>query len=128
KLVVPERTTSDAPFDIKVHLEAQEPTEGLLRIQRDGEVIAQQRVTVKPGRNAPMVLPERLTDGGFHNYTATFEAANDPRPQNNRANAFTWLRGEPRVLLIEGDEDPTSVRFLSGALRAESIAVDIGDA
>ncbi len=125
KVVVPQRVAKDAPFELKVYLEAEEETTGRLRIFEDGDLIIEDDVTVRAGRNPPLVIPRRLTDGGFHNYTATFEAAGDTRPQNNRANAFTFLRAEPRVLLIEGSSQE-SARYLVGALQAENIVVEIG--
>lgn len=124
KIVVPQRTTRDAPFDLKVFLSADQETDGTLRIFEDGRLIIEERTTVRPGRNAPLVMSRRLQDGGFHNYRATFEAANDLRPQNNEANAFTYLKAEPRVLVVEGGEFEAA-RYLVGALRVENIAVDV---
>lgn len=126
KLVVPQRTAKDAPFDLKVFLQAQKETTGKLSIFQDGELIIQDTVTVKPGRNAPLVLPQRLKEGGFHTYTATLEAQGDMRQQNNRANAFTYLKAEPKVLLIEGGDDTNSIGFLAQALRTENLSVEMG--
>ncbi len=122
KVVLPQRTSKDAPFDMKVYLSSQEETEGTLRIFEDGELIIEEETTVRPGRNAPLVLTRRLQEGGFHNYTATFDAPGDLRPQNNKANAFTYLKAEPRVLMVEGGS-PDDARYLVGALQAENIAV-----
>jgi len=125
KLVVPQRTSKDSPFDLKVHLSAEQAARGLLRILRNGEVVAEQEVEVTPGKNPPLVLTQRIEEGGFHQYSATIENRDDPRPQNNRAQAFTYLKAEPRVLLIDGSTEPArSASFLVAALRAENIIVD----
>lgn len=127
KLVVPQRTTKDAPFDLKVFLSAERETMGRLRIFRDGEVIAEEDVVVRPGKNPPLVMTERLEEGGFHQYNAVFESREDPRPQNNRAQAFTYLKAEPLVLLVDGSTDSAaSSAFLASALRAESIRTVVG--
>lgn len=126
KLIVPQRTAKDAPFDIKVHLEAKQRTTGNLQVFRDGELIAENPVTVEPGRNPPIVLTDRLNDGGFHTYTARIETANDLRPQNNVANGFTYLKAEPKVLVIEGEPDLDRIGFFVQALRTENLDVEGG--
>ncbi len=127
KVIVPERTSKDAPFDIKIYVNAEQNTEGVVRVFEDGTLIHEEKRTITAGRNPPFILQRRLKEGGFHNYSATVEAAGDLRPQNNQANAFTYLKAEPRVLFIEGGQ-PESTRFLTAALRAENIAVDVGSA
>lgn len=125
KLVVPQRTTKDTPFDIKVFLSSQTNAKGRLRLYEDGKIIIDQEVDVAAGKNAPLVLPRRLEDGGFHRYRATMEVAGDARPQNNTAQAFTDLKADPRVLYVEGDQ--TSTNFLKPALELEKIRVDAVD-
>ncbi|MCB2154825.1 VWA domain-containing protein [bacterium] len=122
KIIVPQQTAKDSPFDVKVFLSSKEDTEGRLRLYEDGKLIVDQKVEVSGGRNTPLTLPRRLEEGGFHQYSATFEAAGDARPQNNRAEAFTYLKAEPRVLYVEGDH--TSTNYLAAALRLENIVVD----
>ncbi|MBX3728722.1 MAG: VWA domain-containing protein [Candidatus Sumerlaeia bacterium] len=124
KLIVPAQTARDAPFDLKVYMssENQTSTTGRLRVYEDDTLIVDQPVTVEPGRNPPLVLTRRLRDGGFHRYRASVEIPDDPRPQNNRAEAFTHLKAEPRVLYIEGDQ--MTRNYLAGALRLEEISVD----
>ncbi len=125
KLIVPQRTTKDAPFDVKVFLSSESDVNGRLRLYRDGQLIVDQDVDVTAGRNAPLVLPQRLDDGGFHRYSAEIEVAGDERPQNNRARGFTHLKAEPRVLYVEGDQ--TSTNFLYPALELEDIRVTFAD-
>ncbi|MEO8376964.1 MAG: VWA domain-containing protein [Candidatus Sumerlaeota bacterium] len=124
KIVVPERTAKDAPFDIKVFVNAEQNTDATIRIFEDGNLILEEKRGVSAGRNPPFIMQRRLKDGGFHNYTATVEAAGDQRPQNNQANGFTYLKAEPRVLLVEGG-DLQSTAYLHSALQAENIIVDV---
>ncbi|CAN5223105.1 VWA domain-containing protein [soil metagenome] len=124
KLVVPQRTSKDAPFELKVYLNAQQQSEGMLHIFRDGAMIAEEKVSLTPGRNAPLVLSQRLSEGGFHNYSATIDVPGDSRPQNNKGNGFTYLKAEPRVLLIEGSSLDDAA-YLTSALEQENIKVDL---
>lgn len=122
KVIIPAQTTREAPFEIKAYVSAERDTKGILRVIEDGKLIAEEEVEVKGGRNTPFVLPRRLEEGGFHKYQVTFEANGDTRVQNNRGEAFTYLKAEPRVLYIEGD-DSGEKNYLEGALRAEEIDV-----
>ncbi len=122
KVIVPSQTTREAPFEIKAYVSAERDTKGVLRVIEDGRLIAEEPVEVKGGRNTPFVLPRRLEDGGFHKYQVTFEAPGDTRVQNNSGEACTYLKAEPRVLYIEGD-DSQETNYLEGALRAEQIDV-----
>ncbi len=122
KVVVPQRTSKEAPFDLKVYLESEQEAQGLLRIYEDDQLIVEDTVRVSPGRNPPLVISRRLEEGGFHNYSATIEVQGDSRPQNNSSKAFTYLKSEPKVLIVDGSQDPTrDARYLLGALQAESI-------
>jgi uncharacterized membrane protein len=125
KIVVPQRTSKDAPFNIKVFLHAEKETTGILRLFEDGNLITEDRVKVQAGRNPPLSIKRRLKEGGFHNYSATIEAVGDTRPQNNIGNAFTFLKAEPKVLIIEGSE-LKDAQYLAGAMKAENINADIG--
>jgi len=133
KIVVPQRTQKDQPFELKIFTSMSSGEDqssgpksvtGTLRVFEDEKLIAEETITVDEGKNAPLVLPRRLQDGGFHRYRATFEAAGDQKSQNNQAQAFTNLIDKPRVLLVEGD--PTlETNFLAGALQIEDIQLSI---
>lgn len=125
RITLPQNTNEDAPFDVRVHLTSDEAARGVLRLYRDGDLVAQEEVPISAGRNVPLVIPQRLEEGGFHTYEATIEVPGDLRPQNNRAEGYTWVEGEPRVLLVEGG-DPASIGHLAAALRVENIRVDVG--
>lgn len=125
KLIVPQRTTKDAPFDIKVFLSSETDVKGRLRLYEDGNIIIDQEVEVGAGKNPPLVLPRRLDESGFHRYRATIEVPGDERPQNNTAQSFTDLKGDPRVLYVESDKD--ALNFLMPALQLEKIKVTAVD-
>lgn len=125
KVVVPQQTTKDTPFELKAYVSAERDTKGMLRVLEDGKLIAEEEVEVKAGRNTPFVLPRRISDGGFHKYQVTLDVKGDARVQNNSGEAFTYIKSEPKVLYIEGDES-SAENYLEGALKAEQILVTRG--
>lgn len=121
KIVVPQVAQRDSPFDIKIYVNAEKDTKGVLRVYEDDRLIAEAPVDVQGGRKSPLILPRRLDEGGFHKYRAAIEVEGDIRPQNNRAEAYTYLRSEPNVLLVDGDGEEAAL--LEAALVNESIRV-----
>lgn len=122
KVVVPQQTTKDTPFELKAYVSAERDTKGTLRVLEDGKLIAEEEVEIKAGRNSPFVLPRRVSDGGFHKYQVTLDVKGDARVQNNSGEAFTYLKSEPKVLYVEGDEE-ADTNYLEGALKSEQILV-----
>jgi Ca-activated chloride channel family protein len=74
------------------------------------------------------VGPNRLSftftpkDPGFLRFRVVVEAARDTFNQNDRADANTIVKGEPRVLVVKGDEEVAAQ--LVAALQAERQNVD----
>jgi len=130
KVVAPQQTALDAPFDVKIFAEARENTNAILRLYQSrqderGEhseaLVAEQKGDLIAGKKNGFVMPRRLSQGGFHTFRATIEAPNDARPENNTATGFTYVKSRPRVLYIEGDL--TGVNHLLPALRLQDIDV-----
>lgn len=57
----------------------------------------------------------------FNRYVVRLALENDARPENNAAEAYTFVSGEPRVLLIEGF--PAAARNLEAALASAQLDV-----
>ena len=99
-------------------------------------------VTLKTGRNVERVQVPALSSGGVHQFKAIFTAAGvdatvgpggegqaetqgatDTLLQNNTADAFTFVRGKGKVLLV--DNAPRGAgKFLREAMAAEGIDLD----
>lgn len=124
KLIAPQQSLLESPFDVKVIVEGRNDTKAKLRLFQDGALLADQDVQINAGKKNVFVLPQKLADGGFHTYRATIEAPDDARPENNAAYSFTYVKSKPRVLYIEGDE--TGTNYLAPALRAQDIELVIG--
>ncbi len=121
-LVIPASLREKEPFNIKVLVHAQEAGPGVLRLTENGQVIAEEKVELSPGKNAFQVS-RSIEKAGVYTYEATVEAENDRRPSNNRAQNFAFVKGLPRVLLVE--TETREGRFLAAALAAEGIQTDM---
>jgi Mg-chelatase subunit ChlD len=92
-----------------------------VRLFADGGQIDSQAVQLAAGPNrfSFLVTPKET---GFHTFRAVVEAGRDTFNQNNRADSDTIVNGEPRVLVLAGDENVAAE--LVGALKTEHQQVD----
>src|SRR5262245_19530281 len=74
-----------------------------IRLFVDGTQVASQAFDLKEGLNQ---VRFRFTpkDPGFHTFRVLVEAARDTFNQNDRADANTIVKGEPKVLVVIGDD------------------------
>ncbi len=72
-----------------------------LRIRAESEVVSEQKIMLKEGRQT-FSFPVQAETGGFVRYEAEVDAPNDGRKQNNQAAALVDVQGEPRILIVEG--------------------------
>ncbi len=116
KVQVPAKLKKGAPFEAKIFVQSDRAQSATVRLYRNDTPLGEQKVELSPGKNLftfPQVLPEQ----GFYNYDVRVDAEGDPLPQNNRAVAFSSVKGDPRVLLISGEpaEDQTLAAALTSA-------------
>ena len=69
-----------------------------------------------------MTFDVKPTEAGFHTFRVRIDAARDTFSENNRADSDTIVKGEPRVLVLAGDE--TVGNDLVKALKTERQTVD----
>jgi uncharacterized membrane protein/uncharacterized protein YegL len=91
------------------------------RLYVNGELAATQPVGLGAGANRVDFL-FTTKDAGFLRFRVVVEAARDTFNQNDRADANTIVKGEPRVLVVKGDEDVA--QQLVAALETERQTVD----
>ena len=91
------------------------------RLFVNGELAATKAVDLDAGANRLDFL-FTARDAGFLRFRVVMEAARDTFNQNDRADANTIVKGEPRVLVVKGDEDVAAQ--LVAALETERQAVD----
>ena len=121
---IPRRLKQGEPFDLVANIRSNVETKAKVRLYQSQFLVAEREIALKPGDNefrAPNLQP----DGNFVPFEVEVLPENDTVPENNRASAVASLRGQPRVLLVDGDSD--KARPLAEALRNARIAVDIRD-
>lgn len=120
KVVVENRVSLDAPFDIKVIASSRRAGKARLSLHQDGKLMGQPfEVDLTPGKKNVYTVSTQVRDAGFHAFEAQLDVEGDQIPENNRGYASTYGAGEPHVLFVDGDErhDP----LLPALLQSEKI-------
>ncbi len=97
------------------------------RLGASDETLSEQEVDLSPGKNVFRFRHE-IAESGVYTYQADFtptDADDDLLTQNNRATAFTQVRGQGRVLLIEDWANRGRFDYLASRLRQNGIDVTI---
>lgn len=141
RVVLPSEVRRSEPFDLRVVLNnAAEPSRGpagevrgRLRISQlagdQAVVLSEQPVSLPPGKKV-FALRQEVDAPGFYTYEARFipdSPDDDALPQNNRATAFTQIRGKGRVLLIEDHLQRGEFNLLAQRLRNRGLEVELRD-
>lgn len=92
-----------------------------VRLFVNGELATTRPVELAGGSNR-VTFTFTPRDPGFLRFRIVVEAGRDTFNQNDRADASTIVRGEPRILVVKGDEDVA--RQLVAALESERQNVD----
>ncbi len=92
-----------------------------VRLFADGAPAGSLFANLEAGVNR-VVFRAKPTEAGFHTFRAVVEAGRDTFHQNDRADAHTIVKGEPRILVAAGDEEVAAQ--LVAALKAERQQVD----
>jgi uncharacterized membrane protein len=121
-LEAPNEVRADQPFDVRVQIESTVAQDGTLQIDRDGVIVSTLPVRLEQGRNA-IVVPEKLSDPGFHRYRATLATGKDRDSRNNIGAGFVAVKGKPRLLVLQ---QSLKDRSLAQALQRNGISVDLG--
>jgi len=92
-----------------------------VRLFADGELVATERVNLDAGVTR-VVFDVEPSEAGFHTFRVVVEAARDTFGENDRADSNTIVKGEPRTLVLAGDEAVAAE--LVDALTAQRQQVD----
>jgi uncharacterized membrane protein len=138
KVTVPADVRRGQPFDLRVVLHNNSPTEsvrGKLRLVRktgDREtLLSESPVELPPGKtviSTDRASPETIDQPDFYTYEARFtpdDPARDAQAKNNSATAFTHVRGKGQVLLIEDWKNRGEFDHLIEKLREEELTVAV---
>ena len=144
RVTLPPNIRQGSPFDARVIVnnmtEATENDDGLVsgtlklvrRVGGQQEVISESPVEIKPGKNVYR-FQHQIDEPDFYEYQAIFTSADeqmDHLAQNNRATAFTHVRGQGRVLIVEDwenriSDDEGEFSDLVSRLRAMKLEVSV---
>ncbi len=117
---VPSNLRIGEEFSLKVNVDSNYAGAARLLILQDNQVVSDKPVTIQSGSN---LFTEKLVakSQGFVNYTARIIADKDTIEQNNEMNAYSRVKGGPRVLLVEGHPDQHEAANLQAALTQNKI-------
>ncbi|MBL9122637.1 MAG: VWA domain-containing protein [Planctomycetaceae bacterium] len=137
KVTLSREVQRGAPFEVRAVVNSLAfdpnagPVAGKLRVLRrsgvDEQLVAEEPIEVQPGRRV-YSFRQQIEEPDFYTYDVQFvpaEPGEDGLPQNNRATAFTQVRGPGRVLLIEDGDHAGEYAHLAERLRAAQIDVDV---
>ena len=120
-LQAPRNVKNGQPFDLRANIESNTATRSRVNLYQDNLLVGGRDVALQPGRNE-IVFANLTVGGGFSTFEVEVVADQDTLLENNRAQVSVTSGGEPRVLLVDGDE--TRALPLANALRAGKIAVE----
>jgi uncharacterized membrane protein len=89
------------------------------RVLRDGVLVAEGSVTLRPGATVDASFADRPIAAGITTYTVVLQADHDREPRNNQARAVLRVAGAERVLVMSAGTN------VATALRAAGLAVDL---
>ncbi len=96
-------------FDLTATIHSSAPSQAVLRIFEDNDLIYSQELSLQPGFNRLQIpITPSSTDvekTGFRRFRAQIVPDIDNRLQNNTASAFTVVHGPPNILLVENQPE-----------------------
>jgi Mg-chelatase subunit ChlD len=119
-VLMPTEAKRGQPFSARVLIDATTDATGVLRVDRDGVPVKEVPVRLTKGKNA-VTVSLRVDREGVHRFRFLLEAAPDADPRNNVGLGMVKVLGKPKVLLAEGNLDPSGA--LAKALSANGIEV-----
>ncbi|HEV8541625.1 MAG TPA: VWA domain-containing protein, partial [Verrucomicrobiae bacterium] len=124
KLSLPNNLKKGQTFDVKIFAQADQAQSATLRLYRNNQFLDVAKVELSAGKNL-FSFPQTLDQPGFYSYDIQIEAQRDMLPQNNRAVNFTYVRGDPTILVVSSD--PEGDKQLADALRQSHLEVKLTD-
>jgi len=120
KITVPSRLKKGQVFEAKIFVKSDRAQKATIYLDRNAKSMGKQEVELSAGKNL-FTFPQTLSEPGFYTYDVAVDAPGDTVPQNNRASAFTSVRGEPQILVVSSD--PAGDAPLVEALRSARLQV-----
>ncbi len=130
KMISPAELAQGQPYEVFLVIRSQKDTKGTLKLYLNNQEIRVQKEDLKKGKNSLSIkIPGELVKSGFQKLRAIIESPDDVIFHNNFSESFSYVRGTPHVLYIEGDPDHSDALFsalTSGQGEGEKIKVTLG--
>lgn len=123
-VLMPESVVPREPFQFSVWVYADQAGAGVVKIERQGELIAERKQDFVRGMNQ-VLFRDLLEESGFFNYSVELEIKDDPVAENNVGAGLVRVESGPRVLVLNADGDTGN---LERALEAARISFDVSAA
>ncbi len=127
RLDLPQQVKLGETYEAAMVLSSLSDGKGKLVLRENGNVIAEQEVDYKAGKNRYSV-PITLRSAGYYEYTASIEVpkAQDSLSQNNTVLNYIFVEGEGKVLLVtDSVGDRRDWERLEAAIREGERAVEV---
>jgi uncharacterized membrane protein/uncharacterized protein YegL len=121
RLTTPSTATLGEKIEAAAEITSSTAQHATVRLYGDGTLLASEGVDLVAGPNRVSFLVDAAT-AGFHTFRAVVEAAKDTFSQNDRADSNTIVKGEPRILVLAGNDAVATE--LVAALEAQGQKVD----
>lgn len=106
KMLVPSHVNEGQSYEVTVVTSSRTATTGSLRLFLNGELIRDLEVDIQKGKGSfDLLIPGEWVKFGFHKLKAIINSKDDSIIANNIVEEFTYVRGIPKVLYVEGDND-----------------------
>ena len=103
RLTTPSTTNLGESVEAIAEIRSSVAQPATVRLFADGQLVATERVSLAAGVTR-VVFDVTPTEAGFHTFRAVVEAARDTFSENDRADSNTIVKGEPRTLVLAGDQ------------------------
>jgi uncharacterized membrane protein len=91
-------------IELVVRVRSTVETDATLRLLADGATVATRELALEPG-TVSVTFTVEADEAGFHVFRAVLEPAGDHFAENNAADAYVLVTGEPQVLLATDDAE-----------------------
>jgi uncharacterized membrane protein len=121
RLTTPSTATLGESIEASVEIRSSVAQPATVRLFADGQLVATLPVQLDAGVTH-VTFDVTPSEAGFHTFRAVVEAARDTFSQNDRADSNTIVKGEPRTLILAGND--TVAAELVAALESQRQLVD----
>ena len=103
-LVAPRQVRMGTPYHVEAVVFSSTEAPATLELFREGSFVERQEVVLRPGKNRHR-FAEQAGNEGMQLYQVVVNSAHDTMTENNHWQAFTEVRGRPKVLRLYDPPD-----------------------